>query len=100
LDGLSLSIARWIDRALFRIGNGRVLDEHVEATELFANALRCGGDRGMIGHVELERDGVWPNLLGRDLAPMEIARSDQYSEAMSYEVLRDLKTDSLICPGN
>jgi hypothetical protein len=41
-----------------------------------------------------------PNLLGRSLAALEIARPDQHSEAVCYEILCDLKTDSLISPGD
>src|ERR1700735_3071848 len=43
---------------------------------------------------------VRPNLLGRCLAAIEIARPDQHSEAVCYEILRDLKTASLISPGD
>ena len=44
--------------------------------------------------------GVRPNLLGRSLAALEIARPDQHSEAMCHEILCDLKTDALIRPGD
>ena len=87
-------------RQLTRIRDGRVVDEHVEAAKLLADALRRGGDRSLIRHVELERAGVRPNLLGRSLAALEIARPDQHSEAVCHEILCDLKTDSLISPGD
>jgi hypothetical protein len=83
-----------------RIRDGRVVDEHVEAAKLVADALRRGGDRSLIRHIELERMGVRPNLLGRGLAALEIARPDQHSEAVCREILCDLKTDSLISPGD
>ena len=44
--------------------------------------------------------GVRPNLLGRGLAALEIARPDQHGEAVRHEILCDLKTDSLIGPGD
>jgi hypothetical protein len=86
--------------ALSRIRDSRVLDEYVEAAKLRADALRRGGDRRPIRHVELERDGAGPNPLGRDLAALEIARPDQHSESVRRELLCDLKTDSLIRPGD
>jgi hypothetical protein len=92
LDGLAGQPAR--------IRDCRVLDEHVEASEFVANTLRRGGDRGLICHVELERVGVRPNLLGRTLAACEIARPDQHSETVRHEFLCDLKADSLISPGD
>src|SRR5260370_23094114 len=61
---------------------------------------RRGGDRSLIRHIELERACVRPNLLGRSLAALEIARPDQHSEAVCREILCDLKTDSLISPGD
>ena len=44
--------------------------------------------------------GVRPDLLGRSLAALEIARPDQHSEAVRREILCDLKSDSLIGPGD
>jgi hypothetical protein len=85
---------------LIRIRDGCVLDEQIEAAKLAANALRRGGDRSLIRHVELERAGVRPNLLGRSLAALGIARPDQHSEAVCHEILCDLKTDSLIGAGD
>jgi hypothetical protein len=81
-----------------RIRDSRVVDEHVEAAELLADALRRGGDRSLICHVELERAGVSVDRLGRSLAALETARSDQHSEGVRREILCDLKTDSLIGP--
>jgi hypothetical protein len=54
----------------------------------------------VICHVELERDGVRSDLPGRNLAPLEIAHPDQHKEAMGHKVLGDLKSDSLIGPGD
>jgi hypothetical protein len=85
---------------LTRIRDSRVVDEHVEAAKLLADALRRRGDRSLIRHVELEGACVRPNLLGRTLAALEIARPDQHSKAVYHEIFCDLKTDSLISPGD
>jgi hypothetical protein len=37
------------------IRDSRVVDEHVEAAKLLADALRRGGDRSLIRHVELQQ---------------------------------------------
>ena len=39
-----------------------------------------------------------PNLPGRSLTALEIARPYQHGEAVRHEILRDLKTESLISP--
>jgi hypothetical protein len=44
--------------------------------------------------------GVRPDLLGRSLAARKIARPDQHSEALRCEILRDLKSDPLVGPGD
>jgi hypothetical protein len=44
--------------------------------------------------------GIRPNLAGRSLTAFEVARSDQHNEAVFHELLCDLKTDSLIGPGD
>jgi hypothetical protein len=49
------------------------LDEHVKTAKFLANAPRRGADRSLIRHVELQRIGVRPNLLGRGYATLEIA---------------------------
>src|SRR4029077_3676058 len=85
---------------LTRVRNSRIVDEHVETAKLLADALRRRGDRSRIRHVELKRPGVRPNLLGRSLAALKIARTDQDCETVCYEILCDLKTDSLIGPGD
>ena len=69
-------------------------------TKLLADALLRGGDRSLIGHVDLERMSVGPNLLGRTLAPLKIARADQHGEAVRSEILGDLTSDTLICAGD
>src|SRR5580700_3348440 len=91
-DGLSGKLTRIRDRS--------IVHEHVKPSKLLADALRCGGDRGLIRHVEMERVGVRPNLFGRGFAALEIARPNQESEAVCHEVLCDLKTYSLISSGN
>jgi hypothetical protein len=48
----------------------------------------------------MERVCVRPNLPGRGLAALEITRPNQHSEAMRHEIFCDLKTDSLISPGD
>ena len=68
--------------------------------KFLADAFRRGGDRNPIRHVELERDGARTNLLCRSLAAREIARADQHREAVRHEFLCDLKSDSLIGPGD
>jgi hypothetical protein len=86
--------------ALSGIRDSGVLDEYVEVAKLPADTLRRRGDRSPIRHVELERDGARPYLLGGGLAAREIARPDQHSEAVCHEFLCDLKTDALISPGD
>jgi hypothetical protein len=76
------------------------LDEHVEAPKLIADARRRGGDRILIGHVELECVGIRANPLGRGFAALQIARPDQYNESVCYEILCNLKADSLIRPSD
>ncbi len=80
--------------------DGGVVDEDIEPAKLLADALRRGGDRSLIRHVELERAGVRPNLLRRGLAAFEIARPDKHYKAMRREIFCDLKADSLIGPGD
>jgi hypothetical protein len=68
LDGLTWPLAR--------IRDGSVVDEHVETAKLVADAL-CGvGDRSLVRHVELEHACVRPDLAGRGLTALEIARPD------------------------
>ena len=43
---------------------------------------------------------VRPDLPGRGLAALEVARPDQHGEAVRHEILGDLKSDSLIGPGD
>ena len=80
--------------------NGRVLNEYVEAAKLLADALRRGGDRSPIGHVELKRDGALPDPFGCCLAALEIARADEHRKAVCHELFGDLKADSLIGSGD
>src|SRR5580704_5308046 len=92
LDGLSGQLTRIRDRS--------IVHEHVEPSKLLADPLSRGGDRNLIRHVELKGVGVWPNLPGRGLAALEIARPNQHSKAMRHEVFCDLKTYSLIRSGD
>ena len=52
---------------LTRIQDGRVVDEHVEPAQLFADALHRSSDRSPICHVELERAGISVDGPGRSL---------------------------------
>ncbi len=70
------------------------------SADLTLDALNCGGDGGQIRDVELERAGVSVDRPGRSIAVLEIARPEQHSEAVRREILRNLKTDSLISPGD
>ena len=74
--------------------------EHVETTQFAADASCRGGDGCLICDIELDRAGVSVDGRGGSLAALEIARSYQHRETMCHKVLCDLKTDSLICPGN
>ena len=85
---------------LTRIRDSRVVDKQVEAAKLVADAFCRSGDRSPIRHVELESKCIRPNLPCSGLAAFEIARSNQHREAVCREILCDLKTDSLISPGN
>ena len=77
-----------------------VVDEHVETAELVPDALRGGGDGGLIRDVELERAGIRSDALRGRLAMLEVARPDEHGEAVRREILRDLKTDSFVGPGH
>jgi hypothetical protein len=50
--------------------------------------------------MELECVCARPDLLGRGLPLLEVARSEQHRQAVCHEFLCDLKTDSLIGPGH
>jgi hypothetical protein len=83
---------------LLRVRDRRVLDEHVEAAKLVADARRRGGDRSLIRHVELERMGVSLDRPGRVLPARQIARTRQDSEVFRSQILCDLKADPLVGP--
>jgi hypothetical protein len=77
-----------------------VVYEHVETTELFPDVLGRSGDRGLIRNVELDGACIRSDALRGGLPMFEVARPDEHCEAMCREVLRDLKTDSFITPGD
>ena len=80
--------------------DARVVHEHVETAELLPDALCRGGGGGLIRDIELERAGIGSDGL-RGLIPMlEVARSNQHGEAARREILRNLKADSLVGPGD
>jgi hypothetical protein len=54
----------------------------------------------LICHVQLQRDGIRPNLFGRSFAALQVARPHQHSKAMRHEILCDLRADPLIGPGD
>jgi hypothetical protein len=54
----------------------------------------------VIGHVELQRVGARPDLPGRGLAALQVARPDQHGEAVPDHVLGDLEAYALIGPGD
>ncbi len=64
--------------------------------------MRCAAaaTEAWSAHIELERPGVVFDRPGRRLAAREIARSHQHGETVACQILRDLKTDSLIGPGD
>jgi hypothetical protein len=74
------------------------VDEHVEAAKLVADALRCGGDRSLIRHVELERAGVSLDQFGSLVSPREIARTDQDGEVLRGQFFLQSEADPLIGP--
>jgi hypothetical protein len=51
------------------------LNQQIQVAELLKDAPRRFGDRNPIRHIELERDGARPNLLGRSLAAPETTRT-------------------------
>jgi len=55
--------------------DGRVVDEHVQAAKLLAHTRRGDGNRGLIGHIELQRVGVAVDRLRR-------LRADEHGEAL------------------
>ena len=82
------------------VRDARVVHEHVEAAELFLDALRRGGDGSLIRDVERDRAGIPSHALRGRLAMLEVARPYQHGEAVGREILRDLKTDSFVGPGH
>jgi hypothetical protein len=85
---------------LTRVRYARVVDEHIETAELAADALCRGGDGILIRDVELEGAGIRSDALRGRLPFLEIARPDEHGEAVRREILRDLKTDSFVGPGD
>jgi len=64
---------RQAELLLARVRDRRVVDEHIEPAELAADAVRRGGDRRAVGHVELERARVALDRRGRLLSAREVA---------------------------
>ena len=80
--------------------NACVVHQHVEATQFITNTFRCRSNGGLIGYVELDRAGIAFDVFCSLLALFQIARPDEHAEAACRKVLRDLKTDYLIGPGD
>src|SRR5262249_35803591 len=78
----------------------RIVDEHVETSELVADAFRRGSDGSLIRHVELERVSIAVDRFGCLISPRIVARTDQDSEVLRGQLLCDLEADPLICPGD
>ena len=85
---------------LSRMRDARVVHEHVETAELVPNALCRSGDGGLIRDVELEGAGIRSDALRGRFPMLEVARPDEHGEAVRREILRDLKTDSFVGPGD
>jgi len=69
--------------------DGRVVHEHVQTAELLPDALRRGGDRGLIRDVELEGAGVRSDVFRGRFPVLKVARPDEHDEALRHESLRD-----------
>jgi hypothetical protein len=54
------------------VGDARVVDENVEPAEFLADPVGGGGDRGLIGDVELNRVRVAVDALRRRLTVREV----------------------------
>ena len=76
--------------------DGRILNQHIKPTELVANPFRRRSDRPLIRHVELDRNSIRPQLVGGDLASFNVARSEEYGQALARQLLGDLKADALV----
>ena len=80
------------------MGDARVVDENIEPAELVADPVRGGGDRGLIGDVELDRVRVAVDALCGRLTVGEVARADQHSQAVLGEIRGDRESDPLVGP--
>jgi hypothetical protein len=80
--------------------DGRVVHQHVETAELVPDALCRGGDGGLIRDVELKGAGVRSDALRGRLPTLDVARPDKNGEAVRREILRDLKADPFVGPGD
>ena len=80
--------------------DARIVHEHVEAAKLIPDALRRGTNGSLIRDVELEGVGIRSDALRGRLTIFELARPDEHGEAARREILRDLKTDSFVGPGD
>src|SRR5262249_11686126 len=77
-----------------------VVHEHVETAELVSDALCRIGYGGVIRNVELEGASIRSDALRGRLPMLEAARPDEHGEGVPREILRDLKTDSFVGPGD
>jgi hypothetical protein len=73
-----------------RVRDAGIVDEHVEPVELVPDALRCGGDGGLVGDVELDCASIPADAFRGRLSVLEVARPDEHGEAVDCEVLGDL----------
>ena len=83
-----------------RVRDGRILNQHVEAAELVANALRRRRNRFVISYIQLHSVGIRADTVSRRQTLLEIARSNQNGESVRHEVSRDLQADTLIGAGD
>lgn len=83
-----------------RVRDTRVVHEHIKSAELVLDVLCRGGDGGLICDIDLKGAGIRSDALCGCLPILEVARPDKHGEAVCREILRDLKTDSFIGPGD
>src|SRR5262245_33586147 len=101
-DARALRLHHLLERParLSRMRDGRVVDQHFETAELAPDALCRSGDGGLIRDVELEGARIRSDALRGSLPTLEIARPDEHGETARREILRYLKTDSFVGPGD
>ena len=77
-----------------------IVDQQVEAAEFGADALGGRGNRGGVGHVDLDGNGPCPDGLGGGFAFFGVARAEQDGDAIGDEFPGELEADALIGPGD